>query len=130
MRKLRMLVVLLLGMFLCTAPVMAKALYQENFSTTIATTAATFSPTPGTYAVSVQFSPSAVGTVYLERANPTLGITTYQVVMPYTGPVETTRQHGGDATWVYRARAVLTAGTATVILVQGKGDTGSSSTLY
>ena len=130
MRKLRLFVVVLLGMLVLAPPVMAKVLYQENFSTTIATTAATFAPLPGTYAISVQFSADAVGTVYLERANPSLGITTYQVVMPYTGPIETTRQHGGDATWVYRARAVLTAGTATVIMVQGKGDTGSSSTLY
>ena len=130
MRKLKFFVVLLLGLLLLSQPAMAKALYQENFSTTTATTAATFSPTPGTYAISVQFSTNAVGTVYLERANPSLGITAYQVVMPYTGPIETTRQHGGDATWVYRARAVLTAGTATVIMVQGKGDTGSSSTLY
>ena len=130
MRKLKMCLILAVIFIFVGTPASAKVLYQENFSTTISTTATTFAPAPGLYSLSIKFSTDAVGTVYLERANPSLGISTYQVVMPYTGPIETTRQHGGDSTWVYRTRAVLTAGTVTVTMVQGKGDTGSSSTLY
>lgn len=108
----------------------AKALYQAEFSTSVSTTTATFSPSPGTYSVSLVFSGSAVGTVYLERANPSIGITTYQVVLPYTGPIETTLLHGGGKDWIYRFRAVLTAGTVSATMLQDKGDQGSSSSTF
>ena len=106
----------------------ATNVYTATLSSSTATTAAEFKPLPGVFAVSIIFSGDAVGTVYLERKNPSLGQTVFMPVKPYSGSKEDFYVAAGDTNFIYRCRASLSAGTATVMLAQCPGDTNKTST--
>ena len=98
---------------------------EDAFTTAATTSGITFRPGSGGASYEIDFSSDGVGTVYLERKldyDDATGTYNWQVIESWTSDDSGNILFYGVRHYIYRFRAVLSAGTVQTVVTQSNRD--------